>query len=209
MPARKILVLFAHPALERSRINRRLIDAIRPMPAVTVHDLYEAYPAHAIDVRREQALLTEHEVVVFQHPFYWYSTPAILKDWQDLVLEHRWAYGVNGTALQGKITFNAITTGGPETAYQSGGHNTFTMRQFLAPYEQTAKLCKMRYLAPYVIHSALRLESEGDFAPHAEAYRSLLAALSEDRLDLEAAARLERLAPPFSALLKPAVELLR
>lgn len=28
-----------------------------------------------------------------QHPFYWYSTPALLKEWQDLVLEHGWAYG--------------------------------------------------------------------------------------------------------------------
>ena len=85
---------------------------------MTIHDLYEVYPTLSIDVKREQALLLEHDVIVFQHPFYWYSCPAILKEWQDLVLEHGWAYGVGGTQLRGKITLNAITTGGPAHAYR-------------------------------------------------------------------------------------------
>jgi glutathione-regulated potassium-efflux system ancillary protein KefG len=83
--------LFAHPVLERSRVNRRLVDAIRGLDGVTIHDLYETYPTMAIDARAEQELLLQHDVYVFQHPFYWYSSPAILKEWQDLVLEHGWA----------------------------------------------------------------------------------------------------------------------
>jgi glutathione-regulated potassium-efflux system ancillary protein KefG len=39
------------------------------------------------------------------HLLYWYSTPAILKEWQDLVLEHVFAYGHEGTKLHGKIFF--------------------------------------------------------------------------------------------------------
>src|SRR5262249_5428870 len=112
---RRILILFAHPVLERSRVNRRLLAAVRDLADVTVHDLYEAYPTLYIDAKREQRLLVDHDVIVFQHPFYWYSCPALLKEWQDLVLEHGWAYGHGGTQLRGKITFNAITTGGPET----------------------------------------------------------------------------------------------
>ena len=73
---REILILFAHPAIRRSRVNRRLVAAARSVVGVTVHDLYEAYPDLDIDVPREQELLSEHSVVVFQHPFYWYSTPT-------------------------------------------------------------------------------------------------------------------------------------
>ena len=76
---RRVLVLFAHPVLERSRVNRRLVDAIRDIEHVRVHDLYEEYPTLAIDVKREQAILIEHDVIVFQHPFFWYSAPAIVK----------------------------------------------------------------------------------------------------------------------------------
>ena len=67
----RILVLFAHPALEKSRVNRRLVQAVRDLDGVTLHDLYEAYPDLDIDVAREQELLTLHDVIVFQHPFYW------------------------------------------------------------------------------------------------------------------------------------------
>jgi glutathione-regulated potassium-efflux system ancillary protein KefG len=74
----KVLVLFAHPALERSRVNRALLRAVQGTPAVTLHDLYETYPDLQIDVGREQALLLAHDVFVFQHPFYWYSVPSIL-----------------------------------------------------------------------------------------------------------------------------------
>ena len=83
MPQRKVLILFAHPALEKSRVNRRLIEAVKTLDGVTFHDLYQLYPDLDIDVAREQALLTEHDVVVMQHPLYWYSTPAMLKEWQD------------------------------------------------------------------------------------------------------------------------------
>ncbi|HRC58732.1 MAG TPA: NAD(P)H-dependent oxidoreductase, partial [Kofleriaceae bacterium] len=174
--ARRVLVQLAHPVLERSRVNRRLIAAVRDLPGVTLHDLYERYPAFDIDVRREQALLLEHDVIVFQHPFYWYSTPAILKEWQDLVLEHGWAYGKGGTRLHGKLTCNAITTGGPATAYQHDGRNRFTMRELLAPWDQTAFLCGMRFLAPLVVHGSFRLGSDEDVAPHAELYRRVLLA---------------------------------
>ncbi|HEU4610738.1 MAG TPA: NAD(P)H-dependent oxidoreductase, partial [Kofleriaceae bacterium] len=149
---RRVLVLFAHPVLERSRVNRRLVDAIRDVDGVTIRDLYEDYPTLAIDVRREQEELLAHDVIVFQHPFYWYSSPAILKEWQDLVLEHGWAYGVGGTNLRGKLTLNAITTGGPAGAYQRSGYNRFTVRELLAPWDQTAHLCGMRFLAPFAVH---------------------------------------------------------
>jgi glutathione-regulated potassium-efflux system ancillary protein KefG len=186
--ARRILVLFAHPMLERSRVNRRLLEAIRDLPGVTVHDLYERYPTMAIDIAAEKALLGEHDAIVLQHPFYWYSAPAIVKEWLDLVLELGWAYGPGGTALRDKIMMNAITTGGGSDAYHRDGYNRFTMRELLAPFDQTAHLCGMKYLAPFVVHGALRLSDEADLEPHVETYRALLVALRDDRLDLKHAA---------------------
>ena len=191
---RRVLVLFAHPVLERSRVNRRLLEAVRGIDAVTVRDLYERYPTMDIDVQEEQAALVEHDVIVFQHPFYWYSCPAILKEWQDLVLEHGWAYGAGGTQLQGKITLNAITTGGPETAYKKGGYNRFTIRELLAPWDQTAHLCGMRFLAPFAVHGSLRIAGDDDVAPARRAYVRLIEALRDDRLDLDRAAAADNLA---------------
>ena len=189
----RVLVIFAHPVLERSRVNSRLLAAIAGLEGVTVHDVYEHYPTFHIDVAREQALLLSHDVIVFQHPFYWYSTPALLKEWQDLVLEHGWAYGAGGTSLRGKVTFNALTTGGPETAYRVGGYNRFTVRQLLAPWEQTAHLCGMRYLPPFVVHAALRVASDADVADACAAYRRIIEAARDDRLDVERAAEAETL----------------
>lgn len=201
MAPRRILVLLAHPVLERSRVNRRLADAAREVTGVRVHDLYEAYPSLRLNVKREQQLLDEHDVIVFQHPFYWYSTPAILKEWQDLVLEHNWAYGSKGKHLVGKLTFNAVTTGGPEQAYRAEGYNRFTIRQLLAPYEQTAMLCQMRFLAPFVVHSALRLETDEHLRPAVNDYRRLLEALRDDGVDLEKASKVDRLNAPLDDVL--------
>jgi glutathione-regulated potassium-efflux system ancillary protein KefG len=198
---RRILILFAHPVLERSRVNRRLLAAVHDVTGVTVHDLYETYPSLYIDVKREQRLLLDHDVVVFQHPFYWYSTPALLKEWQDLVLEHGWAYGHGGTHLRGKITLNAITTGGPETAYHRDGYNRFTIRELLAPWDQTAHLCGMHFLAPFAVHAALRVVGDDDIAQPRERYRQLIEALRDDRLDLERAQAAENLCVSLPSLL--------
>ena len=195
----RVLILFAHPALERSRVNRRLFDAVRALPGVTAHDLYEVYPTLSIDVHREQALCAEHDVLLFQHPFYWYSAPAIVKEWQDLVLELGWAYGPGGTALSGKTTLHAISTGGAAGAYRPEGKNRFTMRQLLAPFDQSAHLCRMRFLAPFVVHGALSLAGEAALAPHVERYRRLVEALRDERLDLERAAAAEEISEVLDA----------
>jgi glutathione-regulated potassium-efflux system ancillary protein KefG len=172
----RVLILFAHPALHKSRINRHLADAVRDLDGVTFHDLYEEYPDLLIDANREQALLREHDAIVLQHPFYWYSSPAILKEWQDIVLEYGFAYGENGTALRGKLWLNAITAGGPLDAYRPEGFNRFTIRQLMLPFEQTAHLCGMTFLEPFVVHGAHTL-TRTEIAVHAEAYCRAIAAL--------------------------------
>ncbi len=200
----RILILFAHPALEKSRVNRRLIEAVRDLPGVTFHDLYQAYPDFHILVPHEQELLASHDVVVLQHPFFWYSTPALVKEWEDLVLQHGWAYGSTGTALHGKTMLSVVSAGGRESAYRAGGLNRFTVRQLLAPIEQTAALCGMDYLAPFIVHGTLGLDAE-TLERHAADYRRVVEALRDGELDLDAARDrdLTRLNGDLGAVLRP------
>ncbi len=187
-----VLVLYAHPAPHKSRINRRLTAAAREVPGVVVRDLYELYPDFLIDVEEEQRLLAEHDVIVLQHPFYWYSAPALVKEYLDLVLTYGWAYGEGGTALKGKIMLQAISAGGPEEVYGPQGRNRFTIRQLLAPFDQTAHLCGMRYLAPHVIHGANQLADAASIQSHVQRFTRLLTALRDGTLPLEQAASAEK-----------------
>lgn len=180
--ARRVLILFAHPALQKSHVNRRLAAAVRELPGVTFHDLYEAYPDFNVDVDREQKALMEHDAIVFQHPFYWYSCPALLKEWMDLVLEFGFAYGPEGTKLQGKTFMSAISTGGSDTAYARTGYNFFSIGELLAPIEQTARLCRMEWLPPFVVHSSLTREY-ARFQDEAERYASVISSLRDGKLD--------------------------
>jgi glutathione-regulated potassium-efflux system ancillary protein KefG len=198
----RILILFAHPALHKSRVNRVLIEAVRNLEGITYHDLYEAYPEFDIDVAYEQDLLTNNDIIIFQHPFFWYSTPAILKEWQDLVLEHDWAYGSHGNALRNKKLLNVTTTGGRESAYCAEGDNRYTMRQLLAPIEQTAALCGMEYLPPFVIHGTLAMTTD-TIRRHAEDYRKVVEGLRDGTLDLEKARNYPRLNKDLNEILAP------
>lgn len=187
-----ILVLYAHPAPHKSRVNRRLAAAAREVEGVTFRDLYELYPDFLIDVEEEQKLLKEHDVIVLQHPFYWYSAPSLVKEYLDLVLTYGWAYGAGGTALQGKTLLQAISAGGSEEVYTTQGRNRFTMRQLLAPFDQTAFLCGMRYLAPHTIHGANQFADGASIQPLAQRYARLLTALRDETLPLDAAAAAEK-----------------
>jgi glutathione-regulated potassium-efflux system ancillary protein KefG len=182
MPS-SILIQFAHPAFKKSRINRALLAAITGIEKVTINDLYEEYPDFDIDVRREQKLLLDHDIIVFQHPLFWYSTPALLKQWEDLVLEYGFAYGEAGTKLAGKRVLTATTAGGPENAYQRGGYNYFQIREFLAPIEQTVRLCAMIYLPPFIVFGTLGIKNESEAQAYAKRYRELIMALRDDQIE--------------------------
>jgi len=114
--------------------------AVDCTPQARLHDLYETYPDFLLDVPAEQARLNAHEVIVLQFPLYWYSCPALLKEWIDLVWQHGYAYGHEGRALQGKTLACACSTGGRDSAYGPFGSNQFTIDEFLRPFEATAHL---------------------------------------------------------------------
>lgn len=172
--AGSILVLAAHPQLQRSRINRALMQAAAATPGVAVRDLYALYPDYLIDAASEQAALADAQLVVWQHPLHWYGMPALMKLWVDEVLAFGWAYGPGGRALHGKDLWLATSTGGAAGAWRPDGHNRYFFDAFLPPYEQTASLCGLRFLPPLVLHGAHRA-TDADLAAHADTYRERLA----------------------------------
>lgn len=179
-----VLIIFAHPALQKSRINKELCHVVKNIEGVTFRDLYERYPDFLIDVSTEQELLLEHDVIVLQHPFYWYSCPAIIKEWIDLVLEYGFAYGHNGTALVGKNMMTAITAGGSEESYKVDGVHYYQVRDFLKTFERTAALCNMNYLSPFVVHHTSELITNEEISVYSDLYKKVIIFLRDNDIDI-------------------------
>jgi glutathione-regulated potassium-efflux system ancillary protein KefG len=194
----KILILFAHPRFEKSRNNRVLLAEVDKIDGVTLHDLYEEYPDFNIDTEREKALLMTHDIIVWHFPFYMYSAPAMLKQWMDTVLEYGWAHGSKGDALAGKTALVTLTAGGSRDVYAAGGRNRYTIREFLFPFEQTAVLCKMAYLPPFVVHGTYLLTDQ-ELAAQASLYSQLLIRMAAEGFDASSVCRFEYLNDWFSA----------
>ncbi|MGA7981065.1 MAG: NAD(P)H-dependent oxidoreductase [Chromatiaceae bacterium] len=168
-----ILVLFAHLSIRRSKINRAMVEAIRDLEHVVFRDLLEMYPDFYIDVAEEQRALRSADLLVLQHPIYWYSAPAIITHWQDVVLTRGFAYGPGGTALHGKEFMHAVSTGGPPDSYREGGVHGYPLAELLRPFEQMARFCGMRAVPALVLQGGHDL-TDATIAAHAQRYRELL-----------------------------------
>jgi glutathione-regulated potassium-efflux system ancillary protein KefG len=187
----KLIVYYAHPGHKHSHVNRHMARAAARIDGISFVDLYADYPRFDIDVNVEQQRLLDHDVILFQFPVFWYSTPSIVKEWQDLVLEHGFAYGKDGDKLTGKHMLLAVTAAGPAEAYTDQGYQHYPLRSFLTPLEQTARLCSMRFTAPYVLYGALQAPDAGLIDPHVDGYRRLLEAIRDNRYDFDAAEMME------------------
>lgn len=179
---RRILIVHAHPDPAHSRANKQLANAAQQIQGISYVDLYACYPRFKINVDAEQQRLRDHDLIVLQFPVFWYSTPSLLKEWIDLVLEYGFAYGPTGDALAGKWCLLAMTAGGPANAYADTGSNRFDMRALFRPLEQTARLCRMKFMPPFVLFEAQRHGAREQLAQHVNAYRTLLTGLQNGQL---------------------------
>ena len=185
----KLLVYYAHPGHKHSQVNKEMATAAKQIEKLTFQDLYAKYPRYDINVEAEQKLLLDHDVILFKFPLFWYSTPSLIKEWIDLVLEYGFAYGHGGNQLNGKSLMLAVSAAGPEEAYSSEGYQNHPLRTFLTPLEQTAKLCKMNFIPPYVLYSSLKAKDSGQLNAHVASYKSLLLGILNNTFDLTAASQ--------------------
>ncbi|NBJ11317.1 NAD(P)H-dependent oxidoreductase [Microvirga arsenatis] len=165
----KTLILVAHPQMDASRANKALLAAVWRRPGIEIVDLYDASPDGQIDVEAQVRLLLDADRIVLQFPMQWYSTPPLLKEWQDQVLTRMiyLAFEREGRLLEGKPILVAVTAGAPERAYAPDGSNRFSVAELLKPLEATAHRCGLQWQEPFVLYDsrdasdeALRLSGE-------------------------------------------------
>lgn len=193
MSQANILVLFAHPSQHRSEVNAPIFKLANTSDYVTAVDLYAEYPRLNIDIDKEQQRLLAHDIIIFQFPIYWYSTPAILKEWQDLVLEYGFAYGHHGKELKGKTFLCTATAGGSIDAYRKGGHNNFTVRELFRPLEQTAIMTGMHYLPPLTLFGSRTAADDDRLHQHLSYWRTTLEKLHQGAINVEDAENFDTL----------------
>ena len=179
----KTLVLVFHPDMSASRVNRPLAAKAETLgDDVTVRYMYDIYPDQKVDVAAEQAALEAADRVVLQFPMYWYSTPALLKQWEDDVLLYGWAYGSTGKALAGKELLVAVSTGGPGDDYSHDGSYGYTLTELLRPLQATANMVQMTYLEPFATTGTLTITDEA-LAQRVEDYAAVLESADLPTLD--------------------------
>ena len=156
----KTLILLFHPDLSRSRANAALAGAAARLPGVEVADMYALYPDGQIDADREVARLLSADRIVLQFPIQWYSTPPLLKAWQDAVLTRMYyiTYKTEGCLLEGKPLLVVATAGNVPEAYAPDGANKFTMAELLRPLEATAHRCSLPWQPPFLTYRADKLD---------------------------------------------------
>ena len=101
------------------------------------------------------------------------------------MLQHGWAYGSQGKALEGKYILQALSGGGDASTYQKDGFNMFTIGELTSPFRATAKLCKMTWLPPFTVLGIHKGLPDEILNAHTEDYRSIVIALRDGNLDID------------------------
>ncbi len=142
----KILLVVAHPNIASSIGNKTIIEKFKTLhPDVEIDELYKLYPDFKIDVKREKEKLLRADYIILQFPMFWYNAPALMRQWFESVLEHGFAYGSKGKALEGKKLILSITTGSPTEDYKPGGKQSYTIEELTKGFHQLANLCSMKW----------------------------------------------------------------
>jgi glutathione-regulated potassium-efflux system ancillary protein KefG len=156
------VILLFHPFYHRSKANRALSAAVNNIPDVTVVDMYALYPDGIVDADIEVARLLSAQRIVLQFPIQWYSTPALLKAWQDTVLTRMFYihYETEGKLLEGTPCMVAATAGNVPSAYSSQGMNLFPLTELLRPLQATAHRCGLPWAKPFLLYEANKLSED-------------------------------------------------
>lgn len=175
-------ILLFHPDSERSKVNAALARAAVGLHHVAIADMAALYPAGMAmerDSEQEAARLLRADRIVLQFPMQWYSTPALMKQWQDVVLTRMgYIYGdTEGAALAGKPIMIAATMGAEEATYRPEGRNRFTLAALLAPLQASANRFEMDWRDPFLVFGANALHAD-DLAEAGHAYSRALSRLA-------------------------------
>lgn len=176
---KKILINLVHPNIEESIVNKRLLNGIKDIKNITVNNLYKEYPDFKIDVQREQQLLLDNDIILFQFPMYWFSSPSLLKEWFDTVLTFGFAFG--GTyKLKDKSFAVAVSCGGSEDTFSENGKDKKRVEELLYPFAITANYVKMDYKDEYITYDTETQLSDEILDKYKEDYIEYVKGLLEE-----------------------------
>lgn len=148
----KTLVIVAHPQIESSATQAFFKMATRKDDNITWHEL--EYP---FDIDQEHRLLVAADRIIFQFPMYWYSAPAILKQWLDEVWN---AALTSGRLVKGKELGIVVTVAHAASAFMPGASQQFTIAELLRPYQALAHATGMKYLPPLPVYQFAQQSAE-------------------------------------------------
>ncbi|RBQ03349.1 NAD(P)H-dependent oxidoreductase [Pedobacter miscanthi] len=160
----KTLIIVTHPDMKNSVVNKRWVTELqKSLEQFHIHQLYEAYPDEKINVAAEQKLVEQYDKIVFQFPYYWFNSPAMLKKWMDEVLTHGWAYGSkSGYKLAGKKIALAISLGVDEQEMGSQGLYKYPLSELLRPFELSFEYVKADY-RPFFAYYGIEFNSSEEW----------------------------------------------
>jgi glutathione-regulated potassium-efflux system ancillary protein KefG len=177
-----VLLLYIHPDHAHSHANRPLRDALiaqlrQAGHQVTLHDLYHQHPDGFIHIAPERALVQSHDMLLVQHPMYWFSAPSLFKEWLDRVVTSDWAFG-SQYALAGKRWLQVVSTGGSANDFLDSADRA-SIQSLLKPFEITARFCRMHWLPPVALYSADSATPEAISACASAAVQTLAQSLAQ------------------------------
>lgn len=139
----KTLVVVGHPALADS--------STQPFLKALSQDLALWHPLAApFDPQHERQALWQADRIILQFPLYWYSVPAIMKQWLDEIFDDA-LLGPDHTRLVGKELGVVVSLGRPEDEFGAGQKQGFTIDEYLRPLQGLAQATGMGWLPPLVI----------------------------------------------------------
>ncbi len=141
-----VLFVAGHPDMQKSVAASIIADEVeKNVENVEVLRLGNEYPTYTIDVEKERERVLRADVIVFHYPIWWYSGPAIFKNWQEQVFTFGFAHDAKGGMLNGRTMILSMTSGAPASDYQLGGRMNYPMDVFQLPIYQMGELCGLDF----------------------------------------------------------------
>lgn len=138
------LFVVGNPYAAKSTFIDSLLPAIQD--AGWSHlELSQAAHEGVFNVFAHQSMVESADVITLHFPLYWYSAPALVKQWLDELLTPGWAFPAEQSKLKGKKLVISVTTGAPLSSYSQDGSNGITLNEVLVPFERTAHYCGMQW----------------------------------------------------------------
>ena len=179
----KTLLIVSHPYPEQSKVIKALQHTAEALSHVTVRNLESLYghDTTAFDVAAEQRAHEGVGRVVYLFPMHWFNVTPMLKAYLNQVWSYGWAFGPDGTALQGKQMQVVVSAGATAHTYSAAGLIQSSLQEVLTPMKASALYVGMSYAEPLAFYEAMG-PSEDKLADFQQALRATLTAPQFDSL---------------------------